>query len=100
MLEIVRWNKPKKPTLADLQHMLDAHGLEYELYSDRPGTKYGRHKHPFDDFIVIVTGKMKLITDAQQWLLKPGDRLDLPANTAHSAEMIGKEEVRYLSAAK
>jgi len=100
MLDIVRWNKPKKPTLADLQHMLDVQGLEYELYSDRPGTKYGRHKHPFDDFIVIVSGKMKLITDAQEWVMKPGDRLDLPANTAHSAEILGKEEVQYLSAAK
>jgi quercetin dioxygenase-like cupin family protein len=100
MLEIVRWNKSKKPTLEELQHMLDAQGLQYELYSDRPGTKYGRHKHPFDDFIVIVRGKMKLIIGAQEWLMKPGDRLDLPANTFHSAEMIGKDEVQYLAAAK
>ena len=100
MLEIVRWNKSKKPTLAELQRMLDAQGLQYELYSDRPGTKYGRHRHPFDDFIVIVTGKMKLIIGAQEWLMKPGDRLDLPANTFHSAEMIGKDEEQYLAAAK
>ncbi|MCC6396303.1 MAG: cupin domain-containing protein [Bacteroidetes bacterium] len=100
MLDVVRWNKPKKPALADLQKLLQAEGLEYELYSDSPGTKYGRHKHPFDDFIVIVSGKMKIITDSQEWLMKPGDRLNLPANTAHSAEVVGREEVQYLSAAK
>ncbi|MBP1691825.1 MAG: Cupin domain protein [Bacteroidetes bacterium] len=100
MLDVVRWNKPKKPALADLQKILEAEGLEYELYSDTPGTKYGRHKHPFDDFIVIVSGKMKIITDAQEWLMKPGDRLNLPSNTSHSAEVVGREEVQYLSAAK
>jgi quercetin dioxygenase-like cupin family protein len=100
MISVVRWNKTKKPTLEELQNKLAAAKQEAELYSDRPGTKYGRHKHPFDDFIVIVTGKMKLITDEGEWLLKPGDRIDFPANTVHSAEMVGKEEVRYLSAAK
>jgi quercetin dioxygenase-like cupin family protein len=100
MIDVVRWSKSKKPTLEELQKLLSAQRLEAELYSDRPGTKYGRHKHPFDDFIVIVSGKMKLITDDAEWLLKPGDRIDLPANTIHSAEVVGKEEVRYLSAAK
>ncbi len=100
ILDIVRWNKPRKPSLEDLQRMLHAEGLEFDLYSDSPGTKYGRHKHSFDDFIVIVSGQMKIITDAQEWTMKPGDRLNLPANTAHSAVVVGKEEVRYLSAAK
>lgn len=100
MMDVVRWNKPKKPTLQELQTWLRAEGLENELYADRPGTKYGRHKHPFEDFIVIVSGKMKIITDKNEWMLKPGDRLDLPPNTFHSAEMVGKEEVQYLSAAK
>ena len=100
MTEIVRWNKSKKPTLVELQAMLRAEGLACELYADAPHTKYGRHKHAFEDFIVIVTGKMKLITDLHEWTLKPGDRLNLPANTVHSAEMMGKDEVQYLSAAK
>jgi quercetin dioxygenase-like cupin family protein len=100
MIDVVRWNKTKKPTLEELQKKLESEGLQAELYSDRPGTKYGRHKHPFDDFIVIVTGKMKIVADQGEWLLKPGDRMNLPANTVHAAEILGREEVRYLSAAK
>lgn len=99
-MDVVRWNKPKKPTLEVLQAMLRNEGLDFELYADRPGTKYGRHKHPFEDFIVIVSGKMKLITAANEWIMKPGDRITLPPNTFHSAEMVGNEEVQYLSAAK
>jgi quercetin dioxygenase-like cupin family protein len=100
MMDVVRWVKTKKPTLEELKKNLDEKGIESELYSDRPGTKYGRHKHPFDDFVLIVQGKMKIVTDTGEWTLKPGDRLDIPANTIHSAEIIGKEEVKYLSAAK
>jgi quercetin dioxygenase-like cupin family protein len=100
MMDVIRWTRTKKPGLEELKALLKTEGLESELYSDRAGTKYGRHKHDFDDFIVIVSGKMKLATDEHEWTLKPGDRLDLPANTFHRAEMMGKEEVRYLSAAK
>ena len=100
MLDVSHICNSKKPTLDELTAILKKEGLDCEVYSDRPGTKYGRHKHDFDDFIVIVQGQMKLGTDHGDWLLKPGDRLDLPRNTVHWAEMVGKEEVRYLSAAK
>jgi quercetin dioxygenase-like cupin family protein len=99
-MDIVIWPKKSKPTFSELTTMLENEGLKWALYTDRPGTKYGRHKHEFDDFIVMVSGQMKIGTDLYQWLMKPGDRLDIPANTMHWAEMIGKEEVKYLSAAK
>ncbi len=100
MMDVVHITKSKKPTLEELKSILERQGLHCELYSDRPRTKYGRHKHDFDDFIVIVQGQMKLGTDKAVFVLKPGDRLDLPKNTIHWAEMLGKEEVQYLSAAK
>ena len=100
LADIIPWSKNTKPTLDELKAMLMKEGLQSELYSDPAGMKYGRHKHDFDDFVVIVAGGMKLGTDAGSWILKPGDRLDLPANTVHWAEVIGKEEVKYLSAAK
>ena len=99
IIDIVPWNKKTKPTLQELKTMLKAEGHECELYSDPAGTKYGRHQHDFDDFVVIVAGKMKLGTDNGVWVMNPGDRIDLPAHTIHWAEIIGKEDVKYLSAA-
>jgi quercetin dioxygenase-like cupin family protein len=99
-IDAIRWAGPKKPTLEELRELLQKEGLDSEVYSDPPRMKYGRHKHPFDDFVVIVSGRMRIATDTHEWILKPGDRLDIPANTPHTAEMLGKEEVRWLSAAK
>ncbi|MEO8167561.1 MAG: cupin domain-containing protein [bacterium] len=98
--DVIHISKSKKPTLEELTAILKGEGLEWELYADAPGTRYGRHKHDFDDFLVIVQGQMKLGMERGQWILKPGDRIDLPKNTVHWAEMVGKEEVQYLSAAK
>jgi len=100
IMDVVRWQRGKKPTLEELKRILASEGLESELYADRPGVKYGRHKHDFDDFVVIVEGSMKIATDEHEWTLRPGDRLDIPANTHHRAEVMGKDEVKYLSAAK
>lgn len=100
MMDIVRWTKTKKPTLEELKALLAREGLECELYSDDARTKYGRHKHSFDDFVVIVSGKMKIMTDTHEWILNPGDRLDIPANTAHAAVVLSRNGVEYLSAAK
>lgn len=100
MIDIVPWSKPTKPTLEELKAILKKEGLRCELYSDPPRMKYGRHKHDFDDFVIIVSGKMKIGTDAGVWVMNPGDRLDLPANTIHWAEVVGTSEVKYLSAAK
>lgn len=100
MIDVVHIAKSKKPTLEELRTLLEKEGLHPELFSDLPHTKYGRHKHDFDDFIVIVQGQMKLGTDKGVFILKPGDRIDLPRNTVHWAEMLGKEEVKYLSAAR
>lgn len=100
MIDVVRWAKPRKPTTEELTAHLKKEGTPFGLFADPPRTKYGRHQHDFNDFIVIVSGRMKLVIDSHEWILKPGDRIDIPANTAHWAEMLGKEEVRYFSAEK
>jgi len=100
MIDVVRWGKPRKPTREELTARLEKDGVPFGLFTDRPGTKYGRHQHDFDDFIVIAAGRMKLAIDSHEWILKPGDRIDIPANTPHWAEMLGKEEVQYFSAEK
>ena len=49
--------------------------------------------------MVIVSGRMKLGTEAHTWVLEPGDRVDIPANTSHWAEITGKKPVTYLTSA-
>jgi quercetin dioxygenase-like cupin family protein len=96
-IDVIRWNGKRKPTLKELTDSLDVQGVEWALYTDAPKVKYGRHKHDFDDFIVIVAGRMKIGVNSEEWIMNVGDRIDLPAHTVHWAEVVGESEVQYLS---
>ncbi len=96
-MDVVRWVEPEKATLEALRGMLEKEGHLCEVVTDAPGTRYGMHKHTFDDFVVIVSGTMKLGTDTHTWLMEPGDRIDIPANASHWAEIVGKKPVCYLT---
>ncbi len=99
ILDVVRMADPKKASLETLQAMMEGAGFACEVVTDPPGTRYGMHKHYFDDFVVIVSGSMKLGTESQTWVLGPGDRIDIPANQSHWAEVLGKKPVCYLTSA-
>src|SRR5512141_405505 len=99
-MDIVRLLEPAKANTRTLTEILRREGLESEMNVDPPGTRYGRHKHEFDDFVVVVSGMLKLYTERQTWIMKPGDRLNIPALTVHWSEVVGNKEVRYFSAAK
>ena len=97
--DVTRMMEPKKASVEALRAMLERQGLGCEVVTDPPGTKYGMHKHEFDDFVVIASGKMKLGTEMHVWTLEPGDRIDIPANTPHWAEVLGKKPVCYITSA-
>lgn len=99
IMDVVRMMEPRKATLEQLRSAMEREGHHCETVTDTPGTRYEMHRHPFDDFVVIVSGKMKLGTPEQTWLMEPGSRIDIPANTSHWAEVVGKKPVCYLTSA-
>jgi len=60
-------------------------GLIPQTWSNDPGYRYGKHQHPFHKILVCVEGSITFHTPAGDVELGPGDRLDLPPGTLHSA---------------
>jgi len=54
-------------------------------WSNGPGDRYARHTHPFTKILYCVSGSIDFETDAGVIKLAAGDRMVLPAGTAHSA---------------
>ncbi len=71
---------------------LSALGLEATAWSNGPGAVYGAHDHPRDKILFCLAGSITFHTAAGDHALRPGDRLDLPAGTVHTAE-VGPEGV-------
>jgi uncharacterized protein YjlB len=62
-----------------------AEGLAPHTWSNGPGHRYREHRHPLHKVLICVAGSITFHTADGDLPLAPGDRLDLPAGTAHRA---------------
>ena len=85
-VKIIRWNYSSKPALDILRKQLEKEGLDPYSYHSPKGDYYPDHKHAYNEVRVIVTGSMKFGANGKEFVLKPGDRLELKKNTVHWAE--------------
>ncbi len=99
-MKITRWDKPEKPKLEELKKLLKEEGTNPFVWVDEPGTFYENHSHVYDEIRWVVSGKMRYGVGNEEFILGPGDRLDLPAGIIHWAKVEGDESVIYLCASK
>ena len=82
-----------------LADRLRGEGLAPGTWSNGPGDRYGAHEHAYDKVLVCERGSIRfgLPGVGISVDLEPGDRLDLPAGTAHDA-LVGPAGVSCLEA--
>lgn len=81
---ITRWQAPLVPSKKQVLKILESEGLEPYEEAYEPQVKIQDHRHPFAEVRVIVEGEMIFNVSGNQFVLRPGDRLEIPANTKHS----------------
>lgn len=82
---------------AVLRERLVGEGLDPGAWSNGPGDRYDSHDHGYDKVIVVTSGSITFGLDAGPTELGEGDRLELPAATAHDA-IVGGSGVVCLEA--
>lgn len=65
---------------------------------DKAGTYYTWHKHEDYEVRWVYEGELIVGTDEGEFVLKPGDRLEIKPNTLHWAKT--KTGVHYISCSK
>lgn len=83
----------------EIHEAFAAEGLQPSTWSNGPGYRYASHEHPYHKVLFCVAGSITFHTDAGDIALAPGDRLDLPAGTRHSATA-GPDGVTCMEAAR
>jgi uncharacterized protein YjlB len=75
--------------VTNVAERLRAEGLEPQPWSNGPGDQYGAHEHGYDKVIVCAAGSIAFgLPDSWTTIeLGEGDRLELPAGTAHDARV-------------
>ncbi len=83
-------------SISELQKKLADEGHSLFVWKDSPGAVYSPHSHSHDEYIVVSSGEMEFSIDGTRYLMQPGDALDLPAGTVHSAINNGDKSCVYI----
>jgi quercetin dioxygenase-like cupin family protein len=93
-----RWDPRLGPLqLVTLRRALEREGMVTAWWSDVPGTTMSVHAHAFAETRWVLEGYLRVTVENETVELGPGDRLDLPAGTPHSTEILGLSQAIYVS---
>lgn len=86
-LKVTPWIADLPPTESAIRSLLEDEGRTYYRWGNAPWDTYPAHAHPFNKIIYVLSGTItfSLPLNDGAVTLHPGDRLDLPAGTLHSA---------------
>ena len=91
-MKISRWQADLKPSEKEIESMLTGEGLEPVIESYSSGGAVQEHIHPFDEIRIVASGVIRYNVAGNEFLLREGDRVDLPSNTRHWMRAEGDQE--------
>lgn len=94
---VERWKQPYPPNPAMLRLELSREGYDVFQWADRPNTNHGSKKNPQARSHWIVSGNLEIVVErVGRYVLGPGDRDFMPADSYHTLRVLGSEPVVYL----
>jgi quercetin dioxygenase-like cupin family protein len=85
---------------AAMRKRLEAEGYSVSRYTYPPGTYFSAHTHEVDKKDTVLRGRLKIEAEGKEVVLQPGDMIEIPAGTVHTAEVVGSEAVVSLDATR
>ena len=85
-MKIMRWRADRRPTKEEVETMFTDEGMEALIEEYQAGAEVKDHRHPFDEVRMVVKGALRYNVAGNEFILREGDRLDLPSNTRHSTK--------------
>ncbi len=80
------WPGDQSHSETELEAVFRREGLSPRWWSNAPGDRYGTHSHPYHKVLYCARGSIRFqLEDGKHFDLSPGDRLDVPPGTSHSA---------------
>lgn len=98
---LTRWQSANTPSRAAIEAIFRNDGLSASWWSNGAGYRYSAHSHSYHKVLYCARGSIRFVLEdtGEAIDLSPGDRLDLPPFTRHSA-FVGPEGVACAEAAR
>ncbi|MDM8529270.1 AraC family ligand binding domain-containing protein [Anaerolineales bacterium HSG24] len=98
-LKVTSWTQETLPAEEELRELLENQELRVYRWSNPADEVDAYHTHGYHKVLYIVNGSIRfdLPTRGETFILRTGDRLELPSGIRHSA-VVGEEGVTCLEA--
>ena len=94
-LEHIPWRESDVPGEQALRHTLEEEGFDVVTWRDRCNWSYDPHSHEHDESLWVLRGRIVLRVEGEDIALGPGDRVMLPKEIVHTAD-VGPDGAVYL----
>lgn len=95
--EVTPWDGASTPSQAEIRRIFENENLSPSTWSNGPGDKYSAHSHGYHKVLYCLQGSIVFNVEGESVNLKPGDRLEIPPGTSHSAD-VGPDGVSCMEA--
>jgi len=99
-MKITRWNAEITANQNIILKLFELEGLEPKLASIKSGSKLTNQKTYMTEVIQVVTGELIFNLSGTQFVLRCGDKLEIPANTNYSFSNMRQDDSQFVSAQK
>lgn len=102
MVHVERWDEEEDGPVREraLRERLEERGYRVSRHVYPPGTEFPPHTHDVDKIDAVVSGRFRVTVQGEAVVLGPGDRVEVPSGTEHTAEVVGDEPVVSLDGAR
>jgi quercetin dioxygenase-like cupin family protein len=99
-ITVRKWDLPEEQLqLGTIRRRLEDEGMRTAWYSEVPGVVFPDHQHVFKESRWVLAGHLRIEAAGRDYVLAPGDRIDLPPLTPHRAEVVGLAPVIFVTGA-
>jgi quercetin dioxygenase-like cupin family protein len=84
-VKITRWRGSEHPTFSNITRQMKKEGLRPYMWTNMANQRYGVRSHGYDKVLYVVDGSIEVSFPdlGQQMVMRPGDRVDVPAGVRH-----------------
>lgn len=99
-MKINRWTAEMNPNFEIIENLFSSEGLEFKEVKVASGARLSNQRTPMTEVIQLVSGELIFNLSGTQFALRPGDRIEMSANTMYSYSNLKPEDSLFLTAYK
>lgn len=99
-MKITRWSAEIPASIELAQQLFVNEGLEPRTHIFNSGSKLSHQRTMMTEILQVITGELVFNLSGNQFVIRPGDKLEIPPNTVYSYSNLKDSKCVFISVQK